>query len=544
MLRLWHTVRWLRPVQVWGRLWFRLYCPRPDLRPAPSLRKAKAGWQSCVRTVSMTGPARFRFLNVERELVSAADWNRPDWSKLWLYKLHYFDDLVADGAVHRTAWHRALVDRWIAENPPGAGNGWEPYPVSLRLVNWIKWALCGNALNAKVHQSMAVQTRWLCQRLETHLLGNHLWANAKALIFAGTHFANTEADSWRAKGLSVLRRELHEQILHDGGHFERSPIYHAILLEDLLDLLQLATKSPDLFATSDMTAWRSAVTRMLRWMKVMTHPDGGIAFFNDAAFGIAPPYAQLREYAHALGVESPSDEYKAIEVLPDTGYFRLQAGSAVLIADVGAIGPDYLPGHAHADTLSFELSWNGKRLLTNSGTSTYEAGAERNWERATPAHNTLTVDEADSSEVWSAFRVARRARPFDVRTFEESKNLVLEGSHDGYRRLPGQPIHRRRIELGHSELLIHDWVTGAGKHRVAGYLHVHPDAKIEQVSEASVYLQCPGVKLKLSRNDGPLAIEQGYFCPEFGKRVPRPVVVWRRSGQLPLSCEVRISELS
>ena len=30
----------------------------------------------------------------------------------------------------------------------------------------------------------------------------------------------------------------------------------------------------------------------------------------------------------------------------------------VAIIDVAKIGPDYLPGHGHADTLSFELSIN------------------------------------------------------------------------------------------------------------------------------------------------------------------------------------------
>lgn len=490
----------------------------------------------------MTGPASFRFLNVERHLASAADWNRSNWPKLWLYNVHYFDDLVADDAMHRIAWHRALVNRWIAENPPGVGNGWEPYPVSLRLVNWIKWALRGKGLDDKAHQSVAVQSRWLCKRIETHLLGNHLWANAKALIFAGTYFANAEADSWRAKGLSLLRQELREQILGDGGHFERSPMYHAILLEDLLDLIQLATKSSDIFTVSDVMAWRNAVIRMFRWLKIMTHPDGGIAFFNDAAFGIAPTYVELCEYARALGVEWASDADNAIEALTDTGYVRLHAGRAVLIADVAPIGPDYLPGHAHADTLSVELSWDGERLLTNSGTSTYEVSSDRAWERATAAHNTVVVDEVDSSEMWSAFRVARRAKPFEVRVFEDDMGLVVEGSHDGFRRLSGQPMHRRRVELRHSELLIRDWITGEGDHRVAGYLHVHPEIRVEQDSDSSIYLHLPRVRLKLSCNDVPLTIEQGCYCPEFGKRLPRPVIVWRRSGQLPLSCEVRISE--
>ena len=94
--------------------------------------------------------------------------------------------------------------------------------------------------------------------------------------------------------------------------------------------------------------------------------------------------------------------------------FRICKGEAVLLIDVAPIGPDYLPGHAHADTLSYELSLYGKRVLVNSGTSRYGSGPKRDWERSTAAHNTVEVDGQSSSETWSGFRVARRAYPFDV----------------------------------------------------------------------------------------------------------------------------------
>ena len=35
---------------------------------------------------------------------------------------------------------------------------------------------------------------------------------------------------------SILKKELSEQILPDGGHYELSPMYHSIILEDILDL--------------------------------------------------------------------------------------------------------------------------------------------------------------------------------------------------------------------------------------------------------------------------------------------------------------------
>ncbi len=439
----WHTLRWLKPVQFWGRAWFRLHRPRPGTRPAPPLRPSRGAWVPCRRAPSMTGPARFRFLSVERELAAPADWNRADWPRLWRYNLHYFDDLVAHGAADRESWHRALIERWIADNPPGRGTGWEPYPVSLRIVNWIKWSLARGGgpgveqmrLSPAAVHSLAVQARWLRGRVERHLLGNHLWANAKALVFAGAFFDGGEAARWRDEGLALLRRELREQILPDGGHFERSPMYHATLLEDLLDLVQLAARWPGLVAGPELAAWRATAQRMLRWLRVMTHPDGGIAFFNDAAFEVAPDLAALEDYAaNACGLAHASDASfgnqgprvvslpepepsiaalrgsdPSIIALPDSGYVRLQAGPAVLIADVGAIGPDYLPGQAHADTLSFELSLHGRRAIVNSGTSTYETDAERLRQRGTAAHNTVVVDGADSSEVWSSFRVARRA---------------------------------------------------------------------------------------------------------------------------------------
>ena len=191
---------------------------------------------------------------------------------------------------------------------------------------------------------------WRCKRgsfasdSRFHLLGNHLWANAKALVFAGAFFDDAEAESWRAKGLNVLRRELEAQILPDGGHFERSPMYHAVVLEDLLDLLQLARMYPGVFNINDVTAWRERVVRMHRWLRVMTHPDGGISFFNDAAFDIAPTLDELTDYAEAVGVPFNPTPLADIEALADSGYVRLQSGPAVMIADVGEIGPDHLPG--------------------------------------------------------------------------------------------------------------------------------------------------------------------------------------------------------
>src|SRR5690606_23510268 len=214
--RYWQTLRWLRPVQFYGRAWRLLFRPQPDLSPAPPLRlPTGAPWIFCRRTPSMTASQVLRFLGVERLISSPSDWNRSDWPKLWLYNAHYFDDLAASQSTGRVEWHRSLIAKWIAENAPGMGNGWEPYPTSLRIVNWVKWLLAGNRPVPGMVQSLAVQARWLRSRLEYHLLGNHLWANAKALVFAGYFFSGSEGAAWREHGVRVLSRELREQVLPD-----------------------------------------------------------------------------------------------------------------------------------------------------------------------------------------------------------------------------------------------------------------------------------------------------------------------------------------
>jgi uncharacterized heparinase superfamily protein len=469
ILRYWHTARHLRAGQVVGRVRFRLARPLPDRGPPPPLRARFGPWCAPpARRRSWLAGDVARFLNVERPLASCG-WDDPSLPKLWRYNLHYFDDLLAADAGDRRAAQASLIDRWVREGRPGHGTGWEPYPTSLRIVNWIKWALAGGQPSQEAVHSLAVQARWLTRRLEWHLLGNHLFVNAKALVFAGCFFDGAEADGWRRTGTRILQQQVPEQILDDGGQFERSPMYHALVLEDVLDLENVLCA----FGMGDGPLGglvRPRIGPMRRWLQAMTHPDGEISFFNDAAIGIAPPPAEVHEYAIRLGhpaLDPPSDGIVSLE---PSGYVRMQLGDAVAIADVGPVGPDYLPGHAHADTLSFELSLRGERLLVNSGTSEYGVGAERLRQRGSGAHNTVTIDGQDSSEVWSGFRVARRARPFMSSSSGSADGLRVECSHDGYRRLPGSPVHRRAWKLSRGSLEVLDEVgPPAGR----GCLHVH-----------------------------------------------------------------------
>ena len=480
----------------------------------------------------MENAETFRFLNVTDSVHTLANWDNPTQLKLWRYNLHYFDDLVACNVAVRSDWHRTLIARWVGENPPGFGTGWEPYPTSLRIVNWMKWSVAASArgesvLDTQALNSLATQTRWLRKKLEIHLLANHLWANAKALVFAGSFFEDAEAQRWLDKGIAILQCELQEQILHDGGHFERSPMYHAILLEDVLDLINLAQVFPDCFRLSLLDQLYHVAPRMLYWLRVMTHPDGKISFFNDAAFGIAAEYSQLSEYACRLGIHVNEHQLAPIELLGDVGYVRLQNDRAVLLCDVAPIGPDHLPGHAHADSLSFELSLDGRRVLVNGGTSVYERGPERQRQRGTAAHNTVVVDGEDSSEVWGSFRVAKRAHPFDVTWGSEKGKLWLEAAHDGYKRLPGRVVHRRRWVLRSEGLDVEDRVEGRFE-TASLYLHLHPDVvpRVDERSGEGVVLEGNGrAHIRVSTDPlSKLRMADSTWHPEFGKTLENKTV--------------------
>lgn len=536
--RLLRTVRHLRPEQVYGRLWFRLFRPRPDLSPAPRLRSPSGPWQPPARRApSLTGPGEFRFLN-EDGTMAAHGWDDPAKAKLWRYNQHYFDDLNAEGAAERSTWHRALIADWIAASPPGRGTGWEPYPTSLRIVNWVKWALAGNSLDAAAQHSLAIQTRWLTRRLEWHLLGNHLFANAKALVFAGLFFDGPEAEGWLAKGAEILAREIPEQILTDGGQFELSPMYHALAVEDMLDLVNIARA----FGRDDLAeAWGARAPSMLRWMVAMTHPDGDLAFFNDTAIGIAPSVDRLLDYAARLDFPAPPLLPELLH-LPDSGYVRLTRGPAVLIADLARIGPDYLPGHAHADTLSFELSLRGRRVIVNSGTSVYGLGPERLRQRGTAANSTVVIDGQDSSEVWSGFRVGRRARPFDIDLRDEGGVLIATGAHDGYRHLSGSPVHRRTWELGDGGLIVRDWIEGRGEHLAEALFHLAPGLMPGPLDQAEVEVRTEvGEMLAMvSVRNGVVELVPSSWHPEFGRSVSSYALLITARSDLPITVETTV----
>jgi uncharacterized heparinase superfamily protein len=485
----------------------------------------------------MFGKNSFRFLNVDSNIISDTDWNSVSQQKLWLYNLHYFDDLTAINSEQRIDWHKKLIQRWIDENPISIGNGWEAYPSSLRIVNWIKWSLLGNSLEQGWADSLAIQTRFISKNLETHLLGNHIFANAKALIFSGLFFKGKEANDWYRIGTDLINIELPEQILKDGGNFELSPMYHAIFLEDLLDIVNIhQAYNKDLSGSI-----KNRIPVMFRWLEVMCHPDGDFSFFSDTAFSVAPSLQQLKDYSKRLDIVT-ENTIDSLTYLNNSGYIRVQKENVVAILDVAQIGPDYIPGHGHADVLSFELSLFGERVVVNSGTSTYETNALRHKQRSTISHSTIEVDGKNSSEVWSGFRVARRAKVFNIGSSEEGNDAKVSACHSGYQRLRGSPTHCREWNFSENSLEIIDSITGNSEHKVKAILPLHPDIELTEVKKDSVKLQVGRKQVNIKFiGSGILQIVSSKYYPEFGLSIDNVQLLYDYNNHLPFKLTTRIS---
>jgi hypothetical protein len=540
---------------------------KPDFPPCPAAAAARRAIER----------REFLFLNCRLEGARRIPWAASGWGRLWDYHLHYFDainvDLTAPGDA---PWVRAALNLaldWIDNNPRGQGPGWEPYPLSVRLVNWLKFLerhgarfeQLGEATAAQtMRASVAAQARWLEAHLEHDVGANHLLKNAKALIFAGALLECGRSRRWLELGVKLAGRELQEQILGDGGHFERSPMYHAQVLEDLLDLetvfrcwpLSLAIR-PSRAADELIAALHGGIVKMSAWLGAMLHPDGGIPLLNDASLGTGPPPGELLDRASRVetgGVQAPPSACRnaplcggaQAQVFSASGYatIRHEPSRSFLVFDCGPLGPDYQPGHGHCDLASFELSLHGMRVVVDTGTSTYEPGAIRLAERSTAAHNTLRIDGEEQAEVWHSFRVGRRPKPGWI-SGHSGEDLTWVTGHYSVGGKRATTHARAVVRDGQGGWWIVDWLDGRGERQVECFLHFHPQAAVQAENGApadgaggrlrqDAAIRVAGGEYELlGPSSAVFSLQESWYTPEFGMRLKNPVAKWVWRGRLP-----------
>jgi len=491
LVRLFHTIKYLKFTQVYFRFF---YFVRARIRRVIGFKYSftKESKSTPLKLIdpceyySTYKDGEFIMLNLSKKFDAKIDWNYAGYGKLWTYNLTYFDFLQQDGMSKETGL--ALIYDFI-DQTEGVKDGLEPFPISLRGINWIKFLTRHDIKEQTIDDSLYAQYAILLDNLEYHLLGNHLLENGFSLLFGAYYFQD---EKLYAKATEILIIELDEQILDDGAHFELSPMYHQIMLYRLLDCINLIQNNP-WKQDGLLKLLENRAARMLGWLNAISYENGTIPLLNDSTNGIAPTTQQLNDYAANLKLNTQHS------TLGESGYRKYQNERYECVIDIGNIGSDYIPGHAHADTFNFELSLKIQNSILNTvlepfvvdmGLSTYEMGKRRDAERSTAAHNTVEVEGKNSSDVWGGFRVAERAKIIEL---NEDDNCVT-ATHDGYKKLG--VLHTRTWRFEEDKITIEDSLSRECS--AVARLHFHPDITEEIILQR---IKCKMQNAKLNIYD-------------------------------------------
>lgn len=469
--RLYHTIKYLKAKQFIYRAYYGIRSPiRKLLKHEYPVVLAPV---SSLLTLTPIKPFEilnvyenktFTFIGLSYEYSDdTIDWNYDKFGKLWNYNLTYFDFINQEKMDKELGLN--LIQNFIRYPHPIRGKRM-PFPISLRNLNLIKFITREKVRKEEIDTFIFNQYLVLLDNLEYHILGNHLLENGFSLLFGAYYFKD---DRFYIKAKEILEQELEEQILEDGAHFELSPMYHQVMLFRVLDCINLVQNS----------SWKhrellgllvQKAEMMLGWLEIMTYKNGDIPLLNDSARGIAPSSEELFYYAQRLNLSTKK------QTLSQSGYRKHGTEAYECVVDVGNIGPDYIPGHAHSDTFNFELYVKNQPVIVDTGISTYENNAQRTLERSTCSHNTVEIEGENQSQVWGGFRVAQRAKVIDLVETEET----LKATHDGYKHLGC--FHTREWHFLDKTIKVVDTISGKIPNRAIAYLHFHPSIKLEIIN--------------------------------------------------------------
>jgi hypothetical protein len=503
--RLYHTLKHLKFKQVYHQIKFRLVKPKRVATP----------WDGAFAEVDLVDfPKKqksltisestwnFSFLNLKRSFSQdSINWSLGDYGMLWTYNLNYFDWLHQEGMSKEQGLEMlSLFYATTSEKNPIILH---PYPTSLRIINTAKFISKWDIIEDWLYYELVSDLKFLSGRLEFHLLANHLLENAFALYVGGLI---TNHDEFTQKGKKLLIRELKEQVLNDGMHYERSPMYHLIILERLLDALNFAKATDD-----DLESTLKSYAIRMTGLSMNWEDLDRIPMMQDSAYHIALTVPEVLKYSESLlGENYPSRSND----LKDSGYRKLNNRNFSLFANVGSIGPTYQPAHAHSDELSFELFYSGTPIIVDTGISTYEKNDTRFKERSSISHNCVSNNCQNLSDVWAGFRVGRRA----VVESNSSSDFIQATCKANRVEIS------RNFEVVSDGFLIEDKIERNESLSAQGYLHLHPDVGFEKLDSNNFKVSELIISISADLND--VWIEDYAYCKGYNNHVPSKKLVY------------------
>lgn len=536
LLRLAETVRRLRPSQVGHRIVARLARGRavavPRVTPVPLPPLPAASRRPTLRPFDGPDGTGWRFAGRR----AVPDGARLVWdgepSLLQRYHAAYAEVVRATAEAGDLDGAR----RWLAAVVPGAPS--HPYVRARRVLALVEARSAGLV---EVDPVVAADAEALVRRPEWDVRGNHLVCNGAALVRAGAAFAGPAARRWARRGAAVLSTCVADQVLPDGLHFERSPVYHALVLEHLLVALASAAargESPP----RGVAAAAAAMTRALDGLEL---PDGAPVRWRDGAPGVALPFAALRAWAHERGLDHAGggdglveggDARRGPRTFPAAG-LAVVADPSTRCAVTLVVAPPCpadLPAHGHADALSYEAVLGGTRVVAAAGTAAYGAGPARDRDRRPGAFAGATLDGVAPADPYGAFRVGARGFVRRLETGVTKGWRFAVGVSGGFHDAVPHAVHRRVVALSPAgTLVVVDEWTGDGTHRVDAFLPLAPGFTATPDAEGALVVGA-GRARRLSAPGATVTLEEGFYAEGLGAAVARPVLRLAAVGPLPM----------
>ena len=430
----------------------------------------------------------FTFLNQKHSFSKSVDWNYSALGKLWCYNLNYFDFLWSKESDIDVKLQR--IKDFVSSLRTDSV-GLDPYCISLRTVNWVKFLTQHKINDPSINASLYMQLLILTSSKEYHIMGNHLLENGFSLLF-GAYFFKSRKFYDSAK--TILQNNLPNQILSDGGHYELSPMYHQIVLGRLLDSYSLIQSNTSVFKDDLEDQLKGIIIKMHCWLNEITFSCGSIPYVNDSAPNISFKTEELNRVAQELRIPDEKIE------LGESGYRKLvfytEEGSVIeALIDIGSIKADEQPGHSHSDIFSFIVFKDGKPFIVDTGISTYNNCPTRLLERLSKSHNTVSIEGVEPIEVWSGFRVARRPKV----TVAIDSRTMIKASHDGYKRIGVE--HQRIWKLEPNKLVITDDIKGKTNRKFNFNLHFHPNTIPDKINDDTLRTGQATIKYSSEHNE-------------------------------------------
>lgn len=522
--RYFYTIKNLKLIQIYYLFFYNLYKPKIIFNKNLNIKvdKIKVNFLKNDFTPFIDiNKKNYTFNNITFK--TDKNFNTHTKDKLWIYHLHYFDFLNSNKVNFKIKVGK--INNWIRYQSISFDERFDSYPLSIRIVNFIKFAIENNYHKKYFLNSIFNQFEYLQNRIEYNIQGNHLLTNIKALIFSGVFFHNNLTNEWTNKLLVILEIELKKQFTSNSFHKEGSLLYQRIILEDLFDIYLLIKNSNLSYHYEFLIPYIEGISKSCQYLYFSKY---NINNFNDSfkRNDLTPDNILFKNIKREFPKFDTNEDF-----LINKDWKIFSKFDYKIIINSFDDFLEYQPGHIHASLLAFELEIKNVKIFSNKGVSTYEDNLKRKLERSTRSYNTLQINTDNIHDTWKSFRLGRRAKIQKNRTIFKDNKYKISLSHDGYYK-KYKTYHKRNFILEENIITIIDSLNNnfqTRKHNVNVRYYVEKSAKLEVINNKKIKMLIKNVIVYLTFSSD-VYIRNTYISRGINSRIKSKVIIIPYTG--------------